>query len=70
MIDPSELPSRIQSAIIQQLMLPSKAMRSSFPLLCLHWIILPSCEVKMEWNTGQVTFSSILQSLATNKGPK
>lgn len=50
--------------------LPSEEMRSSLPLPGLHWIILLSCEIKIEWNTGQVTFSSVLQSLATDKGPK
>lgn len=50
--------------------LPSEELRSSLPLPDPHWIILPSCEIRMEWNTGQVTFSSVLQSLATDKGPK
>lgn len=50
--------------------LPSEELRSSLPLPDPHWIILASCEIRMEWNTGQVTFSSVLQSLATDKGPK
>ena len=49
---------------------PSKEMRRYLPSPGMHWIPLPSCEMKMGWNTRASHLFSVLQSLATDKGPK
>lgn len=68
LINASELPSKIQSAIIWQFLCPVK-----------RWVAIPltrcvldppsSCEMNLE-PKGKSPFSSVLQRLATNKGPK